>query len=221
MAMQDEPENFFQKEAELEQDNGDRTTYINRELIFSNDYERAISSLNENPKCTRIIIRAARKMLEHHHGDSYEDLCFIDSNTNKYLTQKHYRVNIREVKPTRKMVRMTEDNPFIISVHNHPTNGFPSPSDFRSCAILGYKYGLIVCHNGSIYMYSVRKDYNSVNAEAAINIAEKEEGKLAGLAFDMEAFKAQHEKNMKEFQSLLSDAGVTFKEVLWYVDKRN
>ncbi len=210
----------IQKEIEDEKSNSkyDRETYINRKLIFSNQYERSILSLGENKECTRLILEAARTMTKHHHGDKYEDLYFIDCVTNISLAQTEYRVREHEVLPTKAMKELANDNPNIISIHNHPTNGLPSLSDLNSCSKIGYKYGLVICHNGSIYKYKTRKEYNNINSEIALNIFTKEELLLAGLAFDKETFKNKHKENISELKNNLSDAGIEFTEVLWYAD---
>lgn len=116
--------------------------------------KKAIKSLGENKYCTKTIVDVSRTILEHHHGDKFEDLCFIDSSTNKSLSKMDYRERKQEVLPTKAMKQMAINNPNIISIHNHPTDALPSYEDVKTCYLIGYKYGLVICHGGSIYQYN-------------------------------------------------------------------
>lgn len=41
----------------------------------------------------------------------------------------------------------------IISIHNYPTNIPPSGSDFAWAGYRRYIKGVVVCHNGDVYVY--------------------------------------------------------------------
>lgn len=135
----------------------DRRSFINRTLIFSNKYERAIESLNENKTCTNNILKISREILNHHHGDNYEDLYFVDSATNTIKSMTNYRGQELTVMPTNAMLAMLRNNPNVITIHNHPGSTLPSYADISACESRKYKYGLIVGHNGNIYQYQVNK----------------------------------------------------------------
>lgn len=204
---------------EDEKGQGNKFTYINRELIFSNRYERAIESLDESKICTRKIIESSRKILEHHHGDKYEDLYFIDSVTNKLLRRIDYKVREQEVMPTKAMRNMAIGNPNIISIHNHPTNTLPSYEDIKTCFLVGYKYGTVLCHNGTIYQYKTLDDINKIiyNSESQIYYKREQinfnnyiNGKINNLEY-----KNIHFNNFNDFSIKAYDAGVLIKEVLW------
>lgn len=85
----------------------------------------------------------------------------------------------------------------MIGIHNHPTNLLPNGSDFTAAGYRGYKYAIVVTHDGRIYKYSVgnrpflpalldsridkycAKEYNSNTREAyekALNEFRKEYG---------------------------------------------
>ena len=57
----------------------------------------------------------------------------------------------------KKMLNKSAKNE-IIAIHNHPGSNVPSTADLIVCKNRGYKFGLVVCHNGKIYKYSVDKD---------------------------------------------------------------
>ena len=48
----------------------------------------------------------------------------------------------------------------IISIHNHPQSTVPSIDDLDSCYKHKYKYGVIACHNGDAFRYSVKGDFD-------------------------------------------------------------
>lgn len=212
-------DNTHHFEIEDERSNGNREVYINKALIFSNRYIDAIKSLNENRYCTKRIIDSSREMLLHHHGDKYEDLYFIDSQTYKVLARTDYRWNEQEVLPTTAMKEMARNNPNIISIHNHPTDALPSYEDVKTCYLVGYKYGLVVCHGGDIFQYSTIGDLNKVVYDSEIKRYYKKERKLSddyliGKISETD-FKNIHNVNFINLSAKLLDAGVLIKEVLW------
>lgn len=213
--------NFQQLEVEIEdeQSNGNRTVYINKELIFSDKYVNAIKSLGEDRNCSKAILDSSRKMLEHHHGDKYEDLYFIDAVNHKVLSRIDYKVNEQEVLPTSAMKAMARNSSNIISIHNHPTDTLPSYKDIKTCLSVGYKYGLVVCHGGDIFQYKTLDDINKILYKTECIIYYKREHeiaeKYANNNITKEQFEVAHQRSFIELAGHLSDAGVILKEVLW------
>lgn len=201
----------------------ERKTYINRNLIFSDRYVTAIKSLGESRECARLILDAARSMTSHHHGDEYEDLYFIDSQTNHCEKRTDYRIRPHEVAPTDAMKKLAKDNPNIISMHNHPSSSLPSFKDVSTCKEIGYKYGLVICHNGNIYQYSTNdKDLDKLFYESEINAYDKTEAEnLINYNRNIiikNDFVKLHNENFIRLANNLLDAGVILKEVLCDVD---
>ncbi len=217
--MLEEEIEHLEVEHEDERSNGDKTVYINRELIYSDRYVSAIKSLGEDRYCSKVILDSARKMLKHHHGDKYEDLYFVDSLTHKVLSRTDYREKEQEVLPTFAMKDMAKNSSNIISIHNHPTDALPSYEDIKTCYLVGYRYGLIVCHGGSIFQYITLDDVNKIMYESECSIYYKREQKLSEGYMDgiitEEQFKIDHQKSFIELSGHLLDAGVILKEVLW------
>ncbi|MEO2766958.1 hypothetical protein ABHA96_00330 [Ligilactobacillus ruminis] len=46
-----------------------------------------------------------------------------------------------------------------LGLHNHPTNIPPTGSDFMAAGYRGYRFGLIICHNGDLYKYKIEKPF--------------------------------------------------------------
>lgn len=194
----------------------EKETQINRNLIFSEKFVRAIQSLGENRECTRMIIDIARKMLEHHDGDKYEDLYFLDTSNNDYRYQDKYYAEIQKVEPTKAMRKLLLDNVNIIGIHNHPNSTIPSLDDFHVCEERNYKYGLVFCHNGSIYKYKAIGPLSDINIDCARQIYEKAEYiSLTNLQL-YDDIKNAHIEHIDELRENLLQAGVDFWEVLAY-----
>ena len=174
-----------------------------------------MQSLNENKECTRKIIECARKMLEHHSGNRYEDLYFIDSIENKYKCQTNYISETHKVEPTKEMWKMLKENPNIIGIHNHPESSLPSLNDFHVCEERNYKYGMVVCHNGAVYQYKNSGKLNDANIECARNIFEKEEYISLTNLQTYEDIKIAHKEHIQELVENLREAGIEFREVIY------
>ncbi|MDE7157482.1 MAG: phage minor capsid protein [Lachnospiraceae bacterium] len=146
-----------------------KNTVIDSEIIYSNVYRERINTLDENTKTKRNIWKTAVEILSHRTGTEYEDLAFIHSGTGKSLVNKNYDV-IRQAKPNKRMKKLlSQSKPYtIIAIHNHPGSGVPSLGDIRAAYERKYKYGIVVCHNGTIYKYSVSEKYNDVMAISAL-----------------------------------------------------
>lgn len=126
----------------------------------SEDFAKRIEALGENEQTTHTMVNEIRAMLRHRDGTKYEDLVFINTNSDskpRMLKQTGFNVESM-VKPTREMEKMAEKNPnIIIGIHNHPLSSAPSFDDLISAGKRKYKYGLVVCHDGTIYKYTTDK----------------------------------------------------------------
>ncbi|MCD8383896.1 MAG: hypothetical protein LUC39_02930 [Clostridiales bacterium] len=130
--------------------------------IKTAEYRRKIDQLGENVETSRTIWQQATQMLNHRSGTLYEDLAFIDSTTGETLVQDAYNVE-RACMPTKRMKSMllnSEPNT-VIAVHNHPGSSVPSVEDLKAALSGKYKYGVVVCHNGVIFKYSVRNKFDA------------------------------------------------------------
>lgn len=140
------------------------TTYS--PFINTSGYRQTFENLDESTEVKRTAYQASKKMLKHRSQTNYEDLTFIDSKTGKSLTRNDYDVE-HEVVPTKRMKSMVEKSePYsIIAIHNHPNSSTPSIVDINTAFEKKYKYGVIACHNGYVFKYSVLGEYNAVNVD--------------------------------------------------------
>ncbi|MBQ3321902.1 MAG: hypothetical protein IJH05_03545 [Firmicutes bacterium] len=146
----------------FEMENGhkgiDGDTEWSKSRIMSDEYSRRLSKLGEPKKVFDRIVEESRAIIAHRNGTRFEDLVYVNSSNGKTLKQ----INLGKadtVSPTRRMKKMCSENPYkIIAIHNHPLSVAPSYEDLMSAYDRKYKYGLVVCHNGDIYQYSVNED---------------------------------------------------------------
>ena len=140
-----------------------RDSRIDRTVINSNEYDKKLNKLGENPDVTRSIKDGCRDILKHRDGSKYEDIVFINGNTGDMIKRMDYNVKQRAA-PSKKMMKMLEKEPAgtIIAIHNHPDSTLPSASDLAVAYNRKYKYGLIACHNGDIYKYSVSRPFGNM-----------------------------------------------------------
>ncbi len=138
----------------------DRSTEWQRKRIYSDTYPRRMSAIGEPRKIREKVVEEARSILKHRNGTRFEDLVFIDSNTGEIKRQLNYDVKDK-VEPTNEMKKMVEKNRHsIIAIHNHPLSVAPSEGDIISAYSHEYKYGIVVCHNGDIYKYTLKESVN-------------------------------------------------------------
>lgn len=139
-----------------------RLTEIARSKIDSADYGRRMSRVDESRDVTNSMTIAAKDILHHRNGTLYEDLMFVDTRTGKYIVRTDYN-HERSVLPSKRMRNMLNNAPdyTIAALHNHPGSTPPSPQDIRALFSRKNAYGVVICHDGSIYKYSI--DLNNFN----------------------------------------------------------
>lgn len=169
-----------------------KDTVINTSEISSAGYRRKFTNITGENKISRVLWENALDMLDHRSGTKYEDLVFVDSKTGDAKINKNYdkENTASPSKSMKKMLRDADANT-IIAMHNHPGSSPPSHSDIMACKERKYKYGLVVCHDGTIYKYSV--DDKKINMPIAIS------------ALERLAEKGYTERTKK----MLKDAGIT------------
>ena len=136
-----------------------KDTVINTAEISSAGYRRKFTNITGENKISRSLWENALDMLDHRSGTKYEDLAFVNSKTGDAKINKNYDKE-NTASPSDSMKKMLRDaEPHsIIAIHNHPGSSAPSYSDIMACKDRKYKYGLVVCHDGTIYKYSLGEE---------------------------------------------------------------
>ena len=153
-----------------------KNTVINKSVIKDTEYRKKFTSITKENKISRSLWSNAMDMLDHRSGTKFEDIAFIDSKTGSSLINKNYNKE-KSANPSKKMKTMLKKaDPYtIISIHNHPESFAPSFADLVVCKNRKYKFGVVACHNGIIYKYSVDKDlFNAPMAMSALDRLDKD-----------------------------------------------
>ena len=144
-------------------------TLVDKQYIYSKEYSEKFQQFGEEKSVTKKIRATSIEMLKHRSGTVYEDLTYVYTTGGSPRMQMDYE-DEDHVEPTKKMEEKRKSVPShtVIGIHNHPKNPEPSLADLRACRDRKYKYGVVVCHNGRIYKYSVSDDFNEPMAAGGL-----------------------------------------------------
>lgn len=171
-----------------------KETVMNRPVVESAEYRRRVDTLSEENVVKKSIWREMTSCIRHRSGTKYEDLIFINSKTGKIKKSTNFEKasTAAPTKGMRKMVNDADDNT-IIAIHNHPGSTVPSWNDIVVAKQRKYKYGLIACHDGTIFKYQITGNINEPFYISAVAKLDR---------------KGYNENNLKEFCQNVRDAGV-------------
>lgn len=150
------------KGAAVEEWRSDREPFeVDLERLESKDYARAVrSAFGGTPPDT--AVDDARRMLRHRSGTAYEDLYAYDMVTGARIGSIVTSKAEREVRISGKMRRRIEDavasGGKVAMMHNHPGSSMPSAADFAILRASGASFGVIACHDGTLYRYEIVGD---------------------------------------------------------------
>lgn len=150
---------------------------VDKAAVTSNAYKKMVyNAVDEIPKVKRSVRDSIGKIYKHRSGTDNEDLYFINSSTGSVRTSTRGEEPgiCHPTKSMRKMLAAAEEGT-IIGIHNHPRNSAPSLPDIMAAAERKYKYGIVACHDGTLYKYSVTGPVNKPMAESLLAIYEKRE----------------------------------------------
>lgn len=97
-------------------------------------------------------------MLNHRSGTLYEDMYWIDLNNLKIVAKETDALIEKEIVYSDATKKVVENSNSLITIHSHPNSFPPSISDINSNFTNGYLIGIVVCHDGRIYMYKAMEN---------------------------------------------------------------
>lgn len=110
--------------------------------------------MSENSEVNRSLYDCAKKALKHRSGTMLEDMYWIDGRNGKILYSVEDSSKESVVLYTPAIWTVIEKNDDIVALHTHPSSMPPSAADFNACFRNGYKFGVVACHNGKVFVYS-------------------------------------------------------------------
>ncbi|MBQ9333428.1 MAG: hypothetical protein IJS12_03740 [Lachnospiraceae bacterium] len=135
-----------------------KSTLINKSYIESGEYRRKFDQITDNANLARLLYTKAKEMLYHRSGTEYEDMYWIDSEKNVVVASALNEKIREKVVYTPNILKAITDRTGIIAMHNHPHSMPPSIEDINSFYAHGYENGIVICHNGTIFIYSTRNE---------------------------------------------------------------
>ncbi|MGN1157065.1 MAG: hypothetical protein ACI4TK_12885 [Agathobacter sp.] len=147
-------------EIEEQRKGRDKERQIDHSFINKGDYKRKFDNITNDIELSRLLYSLAKQILEHRNGTAYEDMYWIDGNTNKIVAKELCPRMEKEVSYSTNTEKIIKQNPGLITIHNHPDGFPPSANDFNSNFKNNYSIGIICGHNGKVYVYSANEPVN-------------------------------------------------------------
>ena len=137
-----------------------KETSVNSTYINSGVYKKKFDTISNSKKLSRVLYKIAKKMLVHRSGTKYEDMYWIDLDTLKIVAKEIDGITEHAIIYSNETKKTIKKYPNLITIHTHPDSFPPSINDLNSNFDHGYVLGIIICHNGKIFIYSAREQIN-------------------------------------------------------------
>lgn len=148
------------RELEQQRKGRNKNTIIDYNYISSNRYRKKFDYISNDKKLNKLLYKIAKKMLLHRSGTEYEDMYWIDLINGKIvckITDSKYKKKIIYTTTIKKMIKKSEN---LLTIHTHPDSFPPSIDDINSNYDHNYEIGIVICHDGRVYMYSAEERIN-------------------------------------------------------------
>lgn len=136
---------------------GEGAMDVDFDYIKSKAYKDKFSAITDSPKVNASIYDLSETMLKHCNGTEHEDLYLLgmDGKIIAKVTDSVSSLGINYTDDFKKALSDVAVNRTpVIAVHNHPHGTPPSSDDFRKAYENKYATGVILGHNGQVYIYS-------------------------------------------------------------------
>ena len=148
------------RELEEQRNGRNRNTIIDHNYINSNKYRKKFDHISDNRKLNKLLYKIAKKMLAHRSGTEYEDMYWINLTEVRIVcrvTDSKYKKRITYSSGIKKKIQNYKN---LLTIHTHPDSFPPSIDDINSNYDHNYSVGIVICHDGRIYMYSAEERIN-------------------------------------------------------------
>lgn len=162
-------------ESQEEQREGrNKGTIINRSQIDSGEYRRKFDLISDNANLNKLIYQLAKKMLFHRSGTLYEDMYWIDTATCIIVAREDSGKIKKGIKYSRKTRKIIKQFKGLLTIHSHPNSFPPSIDDFNSNYYNNYGIGIVICHDGKIFIYNSEENVSEKYYELLVEMYDKE-----------------------------------------------
>lgn len=195
-------------EEEFQRKGRNKSTQIDNGYINSGEYRKKFDLLSDSKELNRLVYQLAKKMLVHRAGTEYEDMYWIDMDTLTVVAKELNAEKVKEIvysDKTRKIVDEYRNDPEkrLLTLHTHPSSFPPSIPDFNANFENEYNIGLVICHDGKIFIYASDEELN----ENYYNLL---------VAKKLNQGYNDYEARIITLQEMQEDFEITIKEVMEY-----
>lgn len=198
--MLDELSLFSELEIEEQRAGRNKATAIDRSYIGSGEYRRKFNAISDNPDLQRLMYQAAKEMLAHRSGTLYEDMCWIDLDSLSVIAKELDAAQEEMIVYSKRTKSAIKEFENILTLHTHPNSFPPSIQDFNSNFTNNYSIGIVLCHNGAIYVYRSEEPVDEKYFSAVV-------------AKYLKAGYNEHEAQLKALEDVSAHFKIFFKEV--------
>ena len=146
-----------QEEIEHSAGIGVGTPKTNLELVNSAEYKAKFDNISDDAALNEAIYKRAKAAVTHQSGDYFEDLSVIGPQGELVgVTSGQQRNETYYTEALKKKIG-TYPEYSLVAVHNHGTNTPPSGADLVSAGRRRYKFGVVACNDGKVYVYDIRE----------------------------------------------------------------
>ena len=151
---------LFVNEFEEQRYGRNKNTTINHTYINGGEFRKKFDNISNNPNLNRLLYQLAKQMLNHRSGTLYEDMYWIDLDKISVIASELTCDTEEQIIYSKATIQIISSHDNLLTVHSHPNSFPPSIGDLNSNFEHRYKIGIIICHNGKIYMYAVSEKIN-------------------------------------------------------------
>ena len=148
-------------ETEEQRPGRNKETQINKTYINSGSYKRKFDLITDSPELSRLLYHLSKKMLLHRSGTRYEDMYWINLDTDSVIAEEINCTSEKRVEYSEKTIRAINSCSNILTIHSHPDSFPPSIDDINSNFLHQYVAGIVVGHDGKVYLYSANEAVNT------------------------------------------------------------
>ncbi len=149
---------FFISELEEQRSGKNKATAINRKYINSAQYRQKFDKISTNPKLNRLLYKLAKKILFHRTGTAHEDMYWVDLDTLEIVASETKGAEPSRIIYSDATKKVLQQNRSLITIHSHPSGFPPSIQDLNSNCVNNYQMGIVIGHNGKVYLYSAKEE---------------------------------------------------------------
>jgi hypothetical protein len=174
------------RETEEQRAGRNKETTINHTYISSGEYRKKFDSITENVELSRLLYQISKDMLLHRTGTVLEDMYWIDLDAIRVVAKEVNASIPKKIVYSEATKKTIKEYGNLLTIHTHPDSFPPSIDDINSNYDHSYIVGIVICHDGRIYMYSanerIHEDYYKLVVERFIkNGYNEDEAQVAAL----------------------------------------